>query len=271
MCPGVASGPAFTSAGLPGSRYVSANVMTVTPNSVGTTSTNRLTRYQVIAMGSDLHCHSFQMAQVRPCADTRKLSDSKGLTPSGAPLRAFEVEVAIAGVPALFETGQVGGADAGPALVPEQAPDRVVDQYLLRIARGRRTLVGVGLVHVVVDQLVQLRVRVERQVRELGLRVEQERQVVEGIVDPRLPGLDGQRVAALDGHLPERRVRLLHDVDLEAELLQLALQPDRRLLVRGPAHANREVDGDRRLVHSRLLHERLGLGDVVLVRRVVAE
>ena len=71
----------------------------------------------------------------------------------------------------------------------------------------------------------------------------------------------------LRGNLAEGRVGLLHDVDLEPDLLQLSLQPDGRLLVRLPADADGEVDGNRRLAETRLRHQGLGFLDVILVRR----
>src|SRR6266404_4161468 len=182
-------------------------------------------------------------------------------SPAGSGLRVLEAVVALEGVPALLEADEVGGAHPGPVLVPQQAPHRVVEHELLDVAGGRRPLVAIGLVHVLVDQLVHRGVRVRAQVRELRFRVEQERQVIEGIVDPRLPRLDRELVVPLGGELPEGGVRLLDDVHLEADLLQLALQPHRGLLVRGPAHPDGQVHRNRRPVHPRLLHQRLGLGD----------
>src|SRR5260370_29195217 len=91
----------------------------------------------------------------------------------------------------------------------------------------------------------------------------------ERIVHPGLPGLDRELQIALRGELAEGRVGLARDVDLEADLFQLALDPHRGLLVRLPADAHGEIARDER-GDARFLHQLPGLVEVELLRRALS-
>src|SRR5438094_4733968 len=101
-------------------------------------------------------------------------------------LDAFRRVVPLEGVPALLDAAQVRLHDPRPAVVPEEAPHRVVDEDLLGDEGGAEAFLPVGLVHALVDQLVEDRVRVDGGVGEFRLGVEVEHEVVPGVVHPGL-------------------------------------------------------------------------------------
>ena len=96
----------------------------------------------------------------------------------------LHVEVPFERIPALFNAYKIRSHDPSPVVIPEHSPDTVIDDDLLELLDRCHALRLVGLVHVVVDQFVDLGIRIERSVRALGGAVEVEEQVIERIVDP---------------------------------------------------------------------------------------
>src|SRR5262245_20994791 len=96
--------------------------------------------------------------------ESRRRKYARNATVRAAVSARLQRGEAFEGIPALLDADEVVAHHPRPVVVPEHAPDGVVDDDLLGRLGRRHALPGVGLVVVLLQDLVERGVLVERRV-----------------------------------------------------------------------------------------------------------